>query len=216
VTRGLLVAVLLWPAGWYGLARRLRRRWGLSRARQLAAVVGYDVLTWTWAILLLAVLPPMTAADAGVPAGAEIAAAALAGAALYAALARGRLGGVLRGLRPDRRVVTQGAVFALTATAEEVIFRGFLLAALVLELDLPVVGALLVATVAFALMHVDAHGRRGALTHLLTGLVFGAVFVTTASVAAAAACHVTYNLGVLGARRAPRAGAPPRFVAAAP
>jgi membrane protease YdiL (CAAX protease family) len=130
--------------------------------------------------------------------------AALAGAALYAALARGRLRGILRGLRPDRRVVTQGVVFALTATAEEVIFRGFLLAALVVDVGLPAGAALLASAGVFALVHVDAHGRRAAVTHLVTGAVFGAVFVTTGSVTAAAVCHVTYNLGVLGAQRSRR------------
>lgn len=201
MTSALVVAVVLWPACWYAISRRLRRHRRRSPARQLAAVLAYDVLTWALAIALLASLSRMDAWLSAPPA-VELLLAALAGAALYAALAGRSCRGTLRGLRPSRRVATQGIVFALTATAEEVIFRGFLLAALAVEFGVPAGVAVLAAAGVFALMHVDAHGRRAVVTHLLTGCVFGAVFVATGSVAAAAACHLAYNLGVLGAHGA--------------
>jgi ABC-2 type transport system ATP-binding protein len=66
-----------------------------------------------------------------------------------------------------------------------------------------------VSTVGFAAAHVGAQGRRGALVHLVTGTVFGTVFLATGSLLAAISAHASYNLLVVlavesGASAVPR------------
>ena len=70
-------------------------------------------------------------------------------------------------------------------------------------------GALAVSTAGFAAAHIPAQGRRGAAVHVVTGTVFGTVFLATGSLLAAIASHVSYNLLVVlavesGASAAPR------------
>jgi membrane protease YdiL (CAAX protease family) len=85
-----------------------------------------------------------------------------------------------------------GLLLASVAFAEEVIWRGFVFAALRLS------GGPLVAfvgtTVGFAAMHAIAQGWSGLRTHVLTGAAMGLVFWVSGSLASAIALHVTYNL----------------------
>jgi hypothetical protein len=84
-----------------------------------------------------------------------------------------------------------GAVVLLgRAAVEELAWRGFLLGALVPALG--TVGALLVSSGLFACAR-RVERRRDRLVHLLTGSVFGLVYVTTGQLAAAIASHVAYN-----------------------
>jgi ABC-2 type transport system ATP-binding protein len=102
--------------------------------------------------------------------------------------------------RPPRRRLRPfalGATYvALTSTGEELLWRWLVLGGLA-----PLVGlapAFLTSSVGFAL----AHGpkRRDVLAvHLLTGSVFGAVYVGTGRIEAAVVTHVLYNWLVLAA-----------------
>jgi hypothetical protein len=66
----------------------------------------------------------------------------------------------------------------------------------VLVTELGATVALAATTLGFALSHAG-QGWRAVRTHLATGSAFGAVFLATASFAAAAVAHVSYNLGAL-------------------
>jgi ABC-2 type transport system ATP-binding protein len=136
-----------------------------------------------------------------------------AAASLFAALARSAAPFRTSRWRAPALVV-RGGFFTLRSASEEVLWRWFVLGSLA-----PVLGsggALAVSTIGFAAAHVPAQGRRGATVHLLTGTVFGTVFVATGSLLAAITAHASYNLLVLlavesGARAAlrPAVAAPP-------
>jgi membrane protease YdiL (CAAX protease family) len=117
---------------------------------------------------------------------------ALTGIGLVLVLARG----LPPPLRVDRAriplVSLKGGVLALGSGAEEVIWRWFAIGSLTPAVG--VIGAYVASTIGFAAAHV---GRRAALVHLLTGASFGAVYLATGRLAAAAAAHVAYNLRVL-------------------
>jgi membrane protease YdiL (CAAX protease family) len=88
----------------------------------------------------------------------------------------------------------RACVLGIAALAEELIWRVVALAALV-----PTLGtwlALALTTAGFACSHA-AGGRRAVAVHLVTGSAFGGVYLATASFAAAATAHASYNLGAL-------------------
>jgi ABC-2 type transport system ATP-binding protein len=129
-----------------------------------------------------------------VPLGIAVSIGVAAAAALFAALARSRAP-----FRPRRwrgaAFVARGGFFAVRSASEEVTWRWFLLGSLAPAIG--AAGALAASTAGFALAHVGSHGRRGAVVHLATGGVFGAVFIATGSLLAAIAAHGSYNLLVL-------------------
>jgi len=91
-------------------------------------------------------------------------------------------------------VAVRAGVLAIGALAEELIWRVVALAAVaVLFGTWP---ALAVTTAGFAATHAGG-GRRAVAVHLVTGSTFGGVYLATASFAAAATAHASYNLGAL-------------------
>jgi ABC-2 type transport system ATP-binding protein len=86
----------------------------------------------------------------------------------------------------------KGLLLAARSASEEVIWRWWFLGGLAPRFGaLP---ALAASTLCFALVHVGWQGRRGVAVHLLTGSVFGGVFLASGSLAAAVGAHVAYNL----------------------
>lgn len=141
-------------------------------------------------------LPPVGAAVLGLPAAPAVALGAVAGAGLFRVLAGPRV----PALRPAPLAGPRGVVLAGRASVEEVAWRGFLLGALVPPLG--PLAALGVTSVAFALAH-GAAGGRLRLVHVLTGGVFGGLYLSSGRLASAVAAHVVYNGLVVAARRPP-------------
>jgi ABC-2 type transport system ATP-binding protein len=149
-------------------------------------------------LAFVAVEPPFGRLDAAPSLLASAAVAAL----LFAVLAgQVRWPVRLRALR----VVVRGTYLTLTSATEEVLWRLLVLGGLA-----PVIGlgpAFLAATVGFALAH-GVSRRDVVAVHLLTGAVFGAVYVGTGRIEASILAHALYNWLVVlaiesGARRAP-------------
>lgn len=143
--------------------------------------------------LYLAIRPraPAAPVDGGAP---SIALGLAAGACLLVALA-GRL--PPRPTLRRSRLPAFGAracVLGIAALAEELVWRVVALGALVVPLGRWV--ALAATTAGFAIAHAG-RGRRAIAVHLATGAVFGGVYLATASFAAAATAHASYNLGAL-------------------
>jgi ABC-2 type transport system ATP-binding protein len=130
--------------------------------------------------------------------------AILAGALLFAALSRGRV--PIRVFRRERAaaLTARGGYLVLRSAVEEIVWRGLGIGALA-----PLIGtlpALVLTTVGFASSHAPKLGR-SSVTHLLTGAVFGGLYLVGGGLAAPIAAHATYNLLIafaLEARR-PRA-----------
>lgn len=111
----------------------------------------------------------------------------LAGAALFAVLARARPRVLLAPL-----AVATALVVACAGISEEAVWRAFALGRVS-----PAVGmwtAVALTTVAFATTHLPMLRMRGAVVQLVTGGAFGALFVATGSLVACALAHATYNL----------------------
>lgn len=141
-----------------------------------------------------------------VPFGFGLAIGLVAAAGLFTGLARSHVP-----LRSARRraptVIARGAFFAVRSASEEVLWRWFVLGSLAPAFGAG--GALVASTAGFAAAHMGAQGRRGAAVHLVTGTVFGTVFLSTGSLLAAISAHASYNLLVVlavesGASAAPR------------
>ena len=111
---------------------------------------------------------------------------------LFMVLARG-----LPRLPPPRRdslrhVVPKATFLVATSASEEIVWRWLVLGGLAPYLGpLP---ALAASTLGFAASHARWQGRRGFVVHLLTGTTFGAVFLVTGSIVAAATAHASYNV----------------------
>ena len=140
-----------------------------------------------------------------VPLAFGLAIGVVASAGLFTALARSHV--PLRSVRGSApAVIARGGFFAVRSASEEVLWRWFVLGSLV-----PAVGAggaLVVSTAGFAAAHIRAQGRRGAAVHLVTGTVFGTVFLSTGSLLAAVSAHASYNLLVVLAVEAGASAAP--------
>jgi membrane protease YdiL (CAAX protease family) len=137
-------------------------------------------------------------------AAASVALGLAAGICLLVVLA-GRLPPLPR-VRRGRLAATgaRACVLGIGALAEELIWRVVALGALAAT-----VGpwpALAVTTACFAATHAG-QGRRAVAVHLVTGAAFGGVYLATASFAAAATAHASYNLGALVAAESTAAGA---------
>jgi hypothetical protein len=158
------------------------------------SLVRSRLLLWVTAFTAAAVVGlPRWSPPLGGPAA--VAAGAMAGAALFLALAG-------RPRRPRTRpgvAVARAAWLSAGAAFEEVLWRGLALALFLPRLG--VVGALGATSAGFAFAH--RHQGRGGGVHLVTGGVFGVAFVC-AGLAAAIAAHASYNvlvdLGVLAER----------------
>jgi membrane protease YdiL (CAAX protease family) len=125
--------------------------------------------------------------------------AAAAGAAaalpLFALLARSRPP------LPRGRALARGAVLLPAACLEEVVWRLGALAA-ARPLAGPAV-ALALSSAGFALAHLRQAGPLSVRVHLVTGHVFGGVFLATGALLGAIAAHATYNLLVAAALEHP-------------
>lgn len=133
------------------------------------------------------------------------------GLGLFRALAGGWPGFPPARVRPARALRRAGTI-AARAAVEEVAWRGYVLALLV-PLLTPI-GALAASSGLFSLAHGDAHGRRR-LVHLLTGAIFGGLYLSTGRLGAPVVAHSVYNAAIALAL-ACRARAGPRRSVAVP
>jgi membrane protease YdiL (CAAX protease family) len=144
-------------------------------------------------------LPPLSGLGLRLPLWLWLAGGSLAGTALFCALAGARArppsGAAMRALAGRR-----GALLAGRAAVEEVAWRGFLLGGLAAPLGWA--AALGVTSAAFALAHGNAHGRLR-LVHVLTGGVFGGLYLAGGRLASAVAAHIVYNGLVVAASGPP-------------
>jgi membrane protease YdiL (CAAX protease family) len=141
------------------------------------------VASWAAAALsLLVVQPRWTLAPSSLAGSAGL--GALAGAALFAGLARR-----LPASRPRLPLL---AVLAVTAGAEEALWRRLVLGGLANRVGTPL--AVVCSTALFACAH--RHGRAG---HVLTGACFGALYVL-GGLAAAWSAHAAYDVAAAAAR----------------
>jgi ABC-2 type transport system ATP-binding protein len=125
----------------------------------------------------------------------------LAGALLFAGLSRGWV--PLRVFRWDRAaaLAARAGYLVLRSAVEEIVWRGIGIGALA-----PLIGtlpALALTTVGFAASHLPKLGRNS-VTHLLTGAVFGGLYIVGGGLAAPIAAHATYNLLIAFALEARR------------
>jgi membrane protease YdiL (CAAX protease family) len=141
--------------------------------------------SWCAAVACLAVLHPPTPASTWSDSG-----AALVGIAVGTTVAC-----MLGGLRP---LVSPAAALtlALTAGAEEVVWRWFALGSLSERVG--PFAALAATSLAFGACHPRARAQ-----HVATGLAFGAVYLASGSLAGAWCAHCAYNLIVASASRRP-------------
>ncbi|HWB23282.1 MAG TPA: CPBP family intramembrane glutamic endopeptidase [Gaiellaceae bacterium] len=124
------------------------------------------------------------------------------GALLYSAVTRCRPCLSVR-RRPAALVLATQLFFVLVATNEEIVWRRVVLGEL---LAAGAVAAMLGSTVGFALMH-----RSRRRLQLVTGAVFGGLYLSTGSLAASVAAHWAYNAlvgSLVDRRRAFRDAAP--------
>ena len=133
-----------------------------------------------------------------------VAGGAVAAAALYTLLAR-----ELPTVAPIARhrlgvFAARAARLSVAATREEVLWRWLVLGQGAALVGAP--AAFVVSTTGFALAHWQQAGVRSVAVHLLTGCVFGALYLGGGLVSALAA-HAFYNLLVLAAVEAHRGGA---------
>ena len=145
---------------------------------------------WIGAVTLtVALAPPLEAPIASPQVG--LALGACSGLALFAALARRPLpaGALAPGLR--RRTLARALVLTGQSAYEEALWRGLCLGTVSLALGR--LAGLVAATTLFAAAHVPKQGRLAG-THLLTGAVFGLVYIATGLLAAAIVAHALYNV----------------------
>lgn len=144
--------------------------------------LGPALLFWAPTTPVRTPVSPLAAAVAGL----------LIGAVLFALLARHHFRLLVTPVS-----VAAALVVAAVGMSEEATWRAFALARLA-----PIAGlwpAAAMTTACFAATHVPALRVRGATVQLLTGAVFGTLFVATGSLVACALAHGSYNiLAVLG------------------
>jgi membrane protease YdiL (CAAX protease family) len=122
-------------------------------------------------------------ADVGVAAG------PFCGAALFVALAGGRVPRARPTARP-RALTLRWLCLGLLAALEELVWRGLVLTALTLACG--AAAALLISSAGFAVWHAHVLGRR-CVVHMITGLGFGSAFLV-GGLGAAMLAHATYNV----------------------
>jgi ABC-2 type transport system ATP-binding protein len=159
-------------------------------------------LAWTIvAIGAACVAPGVRPADATLHPHAEaLTFGVLAGAGLFFLLARRRLPSSLA-VVPPRRLIARSLALAAKSAEEEAIWRGLVLGMASGPLGRP--AALGLSTVLFAAAHLGRQGRAAA-TQLVTGAVFGLVYLETGRLHAAVTAHTGYNVLVGAASLAGR------------
>ena len=136
--------------------------------------------------------PPVEALDPTTrPLGEALVLGSLAGAAVFAVLARRRVSVDALRTVPARRVVARSVVLCAQSAKEEALWRGLGLGLLVGTCGR--LGALVLSSAVFAGAHAARQGRR-AVVHLATGGVFGGAYLLTGRLGSAIAAHGTYNV----------------------
>ncbi|HXH87234.1 MAG TPA: CPBP family intramembrane glutamic endopeptidase [Gaiellaceae bacterium] len=130
-------------------------------------------------------LIPVPAPTNGTTLSTAAVAGAVAGVALFGALARSAPRAVLGGW--SRRDSTRSSFFVLWAGVEEALWRRLVLGGVALHAGWP--AGLVVSTVGFAMCH-----RLGRSSHFLTGCAFGTIYLVTGRLLAAIVTHAIYNL----------------------
>ncbi len=125
------------------------------------------------------------------PFGEALAFGGIAGAALFATLARRPIPAAAIAAAPRRRLLARSVVLTIRSVQEEAVWRGLVLGLLVGTLGR--VGALVLSSAVFASAHARAQGRAAA-AHLASGAVFGVSYLATGRLLAAVAAHGTYNV----------------------
>lgn len=144
---------------------------------------------WALAAASLVAVHPRVATGAW-PRPPAAAVGAIAGVCLAVALA-GR-----RPLLPPANLAL--VIVVVAAAAEEVVWRRLLLGTLAERAG--TAPALVASTVAFAFAH-----RAGRRVHLVTGGVFGCLYVVSASLVCTVSAHAVYNVALTGLAAPPRA-----------
>jgi ABC-2 type transport system ATP-binding protein len=121
-----------------------------------------------------------------------------AGVALFMLLARARPRVLLTPM-----AFATALVVAAAGMSEEAIWRAFALGRIAPNAG--TAAAVAVTSAAFAVTHLPALRPRGAAMQLVTGSVFGVLFVATGSLVACALAHAAYNLLAVLCRRVPAA-----------
>jgi ABC-2 type transport system ATP-binding protein len=125
------------------------------------------------------------------PLGEALAFGGLAGAALFAALARRPVPAAAIAAAPRRRLLARSTVLTVRSVQEEAVWRGLVLGLLVGTLGR--LGALVLGSTLFAMAHLRSQGRAAA-AHLAGGCVFGTTYLATGRLLAAVTSHCTYNV----------------------
>ncbi len=148
-------------------------------------------LAWWTATVLLAVAfappidPLLGEGAAALPLG------ICAGVGLFAMLARKGIPPAALVTLPRERVLARVVVLTVRAAHEEAVWRAAMLGFLVGPIGRA--GALAVSTCLFAAAHVNRLKTRAA-QHLVTGAVFGLVYLATGRLAASIGAHAAYNV----------------------
>jgi membrane protease YdiL (CAAX protease family) len=168
----------------------------MSRSAALRRAAATQRLVGLLAIAAVLIVAPTANLRPALPLPGSLACGVVLGVVLFALLTRRLRPPPLARTPVLRRLALATPIVALGATAEELVWRYGLLGSL-----LPLIGtsgAVLASSAGFALAH-GYQGRRAVGSHLVTGSTFGALYVCSGSVCAAAAAHVAYNLLVVGA-----------------
>jgi ABC-2 type transport system ATP-binding protein len=136
--------------------------------------------------------PSLDPADPSLhPVGEALAFGGVAGAGLFAVLARRPVRAAAVAAAPRRRLLARSTVLAVRSVQEEAVWRGLVLGLLAGAVGR--VGALALSSALFASAHARSQGRAAA-AHVATGSVFGASYLATGRLLAAVTAHGTYNI----------------------
>jgi ABC-2 type transport system ATP-binding protein len=159
------------------------------------------IVGWTGCVALAAALGVPAPAGGIVGLSIALPSGILAGLLLFALLSRAWVSiGIFRRNRAAA-LTARGGYLVLRSAVEEIFWRGLGIGVLA-----PLIGtvpALVVTTVGFAASHLPKLGRHSAV-HLLTGAVFGGLYLVGGGLAAPIAAHATYNLMIVLALEARR------------
>jgi membrane protease YdiL (CAAX protease family) len=157
----------------------------LLGARIGPGVIGLALLLWA----------PFAAPAPRTDLATAVVLAAVAGVAVFALLARRCLPPPLTRRPVARAVALALPAVLLGAVEEEAVWRYAAFGALRPELG--AAATLVLSTIGFALIHLQELGARALRSHLLTGVVFGSVYLATGRISAAILTHAVYNVLVV-------------------
>ena len=147
--------------------------------------------------LIVALLVAWAAPDVGVgdatlhAHGEALAFGVLAGGGAFFLLARRRLPASSLAVVPRRRLIARSLALTVKSAQEEAVWRGVVLGLAVAPLGR--LAALAISTALFAGAHIRRQGR-AAGAHVVTGGLFGLVYLVTGRLHAAMAAHAGYNV----------------------